>query len=58
MIEIVQVFVILLIIISFTLLIGVPVILATPGEWETSQNIIWSGAGLWSTLVLVLKIFS
>ena len=42
MIEIVQVFVILLIIISFTLLIGVPVILATPGEWETSQNIILS----------------
>ena len=58
MIEIVQVFVILLIIISFTLLIGVPVILATPGEWETSQNIIWSGAGLWSALVILTGIFN
>jgi photosystem II PsbZ protein len=53
MIGIVQVFVFLLIIVSFAMVVGVPVILATPGEWEKSQSIVWSGAGLWSALVLL-----
>jgi hypothetical protein len=36
----------------------VPVILATPGEWEKSQNIVWYGAGLWSALVILTGIFN
>ena len=47
MFSVVQLFVFLLIIVSFAMVVGVPVILATPGEWEKSQSIVWSGAGLW-----------
>jgi len=58
MIGILQVFVSLLILVSFALVVGVPVILATPGEWEKSQGIVWSGAGLWSALVILTGIFN
>ena len=58
MVGILPVFVILLIIVSFAMTVAVPVILATPGEWERSQGIIWSGAGLWSALVLLTGIFN
>ena len=58
MIGIVQVFVLLLILVSFALVVAVPVILATPGEWEKSQGIVWGGAGLWSALVILTGIFN
>ena len=58
MVGIVQVFVVLLIVVSFAMVVGVPVILATPGEWEKSQSIVWSGAGLWSALVIITGIFN
>ena len=49
----IQLLVFLLILVSFAMVVAVPVILATPGEWEKSQNLVWSGAGLWSALVLL-----
>ncbi len=58
MFGIVQLFVLLLILVSFAMVIGVPVILATPGEWEKSQNLVWGGAGLWSALVILTGIFN
>ena len=58
MIGILQVFVSLLILVSFALVVAVPVILATPGEWEKSQGIVWSGAGLRSALVILTGIFN
>ena len=58
MVSILQVFVLLLILVSFAMLVAVPVILATPGEWEKSQGIVWSGAGLWSALVILTGIFN
>ena len=43
----------LLVLFSFALVIGVPVVVASPGEWETSKsNIFGLGAAL-SGLVLV-----
>ena len=57
MIGILPLFVVLLIIVSFALLVAVPVILATPGEWERSQSIVWSGSGVWSALVVLIGIF-
>jgi photosystem II core protein PsbZ len=44
--------------VSFGMVVAVPVILATPGEWEKSQSIVWSGAGLWSALVILTGIFN
>ena len=58
MVGILQVFVFLLVIVSFGMIVAVPVILATPGEWEKSQGIVWSGAGLWSALVILTGIFN
>jgi photosystem II core protein PsbZ len=58
MVGILQVFVFLLVILSFALVVIVPVILATPGEWEKSQSIVWSGAGVWSALVILTGIFN
>lgn len=58
MVGILQILVFLLVIVSFGLVVAVPVILATPGEWEKSQNIVWSGAGIWSALVLLTGIFN
>ena len=58
MVGILQVFVFLLVIVSFAMVVAVPVILATPGEWEKSQSIVWSGAGLWSALVILTGIFN
>jgi photosystem II PsbZ protein len=58
MIGILPLFVVLLIIVSFVMVVAVPVILATPGEWEKSQSIVWSGSGLWSALVVLTGLFT
>ena len=58
MIGILQLLVGVLILVSFAMVVAVPVILATPGEWEKSQSIVWSGAGLWSVLVIITGIFN
>ena len=58
MVGILQVFVFLLVIVSFGMVVAVPVILASPGEWEKSQSIVWSGAGLWSAYVILTGIFN
>ena len=58
MIGILQLLVGVLILVSFAMVVAVPVILATPGEWEKSQSIVWSGVGLWSALVIITGIFN
>ena len=58
MIGILQLLVGVLILVSFAMVVAVPVILATPGEWEKSQSIVWSGAGLLSAIVIITGIFN
>ena len=53
MVGILQVFVFLLVIVSFAMVVAVPVILATPGEWETSKDKVFNLATAWSALVIV-----
>ena len=50
---IIQLLVLGLIIISIASVILIPVILASPGEWEKSKNLVYAGAGIWSILVIV-----
>lgn len=50
---IIQLLVLGLIIISIASAILIPVILASPGEWEKSKNLVYTGAGIWSILVLI-----
>ena len=43
----------LLVLFSFALVIGVPVVVASPGEWETSKSNIFGLGAAWSGIVLV-----
>ena len=40
------------------LVVGVPVILVSPGEWEKSKGVVYTGAGLWFGLVIVTAAFN
>ena len=44
----------LLVLISFGLVITVPVALATPGEWESSKANFTKGFQAWVVLVLII----
>nr|SCW23017.1 Photosystem II protein Z [Nemalion sp. H.1444] len=49
----VQLLVFILIALSTILVVGVPVTLASPGQWEQSKNLIYTGSGLWAGLVII-----
>nr|WCH56358.1 photosystem II protein Z [Hypnea sp.] len=55
---IIQLLVFLLIILSTLLVVGIPVTLASPGQWEQSKNLIYTGAGIWAGLVIITGIFN
>nr|WRK68017.1 PsbZ [Phylloglossum drummondii] len=42
----------------FLLVIGVPVVLASPDGWSSSRNVVFSGASLWIGLVLPVGILN
>nr|YP_009297154.1 photosystem II protein Z [Porphyridium sordidum]AOM66497.1 photosystem II protein Z [Porphyridium sordidum] len=48
-----QILVFALTILSTILVVSIPVILASPGQWEQSKNLVFTGAGVWSGLVIV-----
>jgi|TARA_B110000977_G_scaffold198722_1_gene284251 photosystem II PsbZ protein len=48
---IIQLITFLLVIFSLALVVGVPVVLATPGQWETSKNSIYQYILIWGFLV-------
>ena len=50
---VIQLLVFLLILLSTILVVGVPVTLASPGQWEQSKNLIYTGSGLWAGLVII-----
>nr|YP_009244627.1 photosystem II protein Z [Pyropia pulchra]YP_010925844.1 photosystem II protein Z [Neoporphyra seriata]YP_536997.1 photosystem II protein Z [Neopyropia yezoensis]Q1XDH1.1 RecName: Full=Photosystem II reaction center protein Z; Short=PSII-Z [Neopyropia yezoensis]AIA21549.1 photosystem II protein Z [Neopyropia fucicola]ALL97264.1 photosystem II protein Z [Pyropia endiviifolia]AGH27643.1 photosystem II protein Z [Neopyropia yezoensis]AMK96869.1 photosystem II protein Z [Pyropia pulchra]QFZ6 len=56
MIIAIQLLVLLLIALSTVLVVGVPVVLASPGQWEQSKGLIYTGAGLWTGLVIVTSL--
>nr|QCI04885.1 photosystem II protein Z [Bornetia secundiflora] len=56
MILIVQLLVFTLVILSTLLVVGIPVTLASPGQWEKSQNVIYTSAGIWAGLILITTI--
>nr|AIU44603.1 hypothetical protein [Cyanophora paradoxa] len=45
-----------LVLLSFVLIVAVPVALASPGEWERSQRLIYAGAALWTSLIVVIGV--
>nr|NP_683823.1 photosystem II protein Z [Chaetosphaeridium globosum]Q8M9W6.1 RecName: Full=Photosystem II reaction center protein Z; Short=PSII-Z [Chaetosphaeridium globosum]AAM96552.1 Z protein of photosystem II [Chaetosphaeridium globosum] len=47
-----------LVAISFLLVVGVPVVLASPDGWSTSKNAVFSGASLWIALVFLVGVLN
>lgn len=43
-----------LVIMSFIMVIGVPVAYASPRNWEQSKRLILLGSGVWTLLVLLV----
>jgi len=58
MVVLLQLLVSLLILLSFALVVGVPVILVSPGEWEKSKGLVYTASGLWFGLVIVIAAFN
>jgi photosystem II PsbZ protein len=44
--------------VSFLLVIGVPVVLATPEGWTDNKRTLFSGIGLWFLLVFAVGILN
>jgi photosystem II PsbZ protein len=47
-----------LVILSFALVIGVPVAYASPQNWDQSKSIIWLGSGVWIALVFLVGLLN
>ena len=47
-----------LVLLSFVLVVGVPVVLASPEGWSVSKNTVFSGLSLWIGLVFLVGILN
>nr|QCI07934.1 photosystem II protein Z [Pleonosporium borreri] len=56
MIIVIQLLVFSLVILSTILVISIPIALASPGQWEKSKNLIYTGTGIWVSLILITTI--
>lgn len=55
---VVQLLVLAFVVLSTILVVGIPVTLASPGQWEKSKNLIYTSMGIWVGLVLVTGILN
>ena len=51
MMGIIQLLVFFFIVVSFVMIVSVPVMLATPGVWDKSQRLVVAGFTLWGTVL-------
>ena len=54
----IQILVLGLIMLSTILVVGIPITLASPGQWEQSKNLVYTGAGIWAGLVIITGIIN
>ena len=47
-----------LILLSFALIVGVPVVFATPNGWSENKRVVFSGVSVWLLLVFAIGIFN
>jgi photosystem II PsbZ protein len=47
-----------LIVVSFALVVGVPVVFASPNGWTENKRVVFSGLSLWFVLVFTVGIFN
>nr|ARW68336.1 photosystem II protein Z [Chondria sp. (in: red algae)] len=55
---VVQLLVLTFIILSTLLVVGIPVTLASPGQWEKSKNLIYTSIGVWAGIVIITGILN
>ncbi|MER3589055.1 MAG: photosystem II reaction center protein Z, partial [Mastigocladus sp. ERB_26_1] len=51
-----QIALLALVLVSFAMVIGVPVAYATPQNWNESKKLLWLGSGAWIGLVLLVAL--
>lgn len=47
-----------LVILSFVMVVAVPVAYATPQNWSQSKQLIFLGSGLWAALVILVGVLN
>jgi photosystem II PsbZ protein len=47
-----------LVLLSFVLVVGVPVAYATPQNWNDSKKLLWVGSGVWIGLVFLVGLLN
>jgi photosystem II PsbZ protein len=47
-----------LILLSFALVVGVPVVFASPNGWSENKRVVFSGVSVWLLLVFAIGIFN
>jgi photosystem II PsbZ protein len=47
-----------LVLLSFVLVVGVPVAYATPQNWIESKKLLWVGSGVWVALVFLVGLLN
>ncbi|MEH2193328.1 MAG: photosystem II reaction center protein PsbZ [Nostoc sp.] len=47
-----------LVLLSFVLVVGVPVAYATPQNWNESKKLLWVGSGVWIALVFLVGLLN
>jgi photosystem II PsbZ protein len=47
-----------LVLLSFVMVVGVPVAYASPQNWDQSKPLLYIGSGLWAILVIVVGILN
>lgn len=47
-----------LVLVSFVMVVGVPVAYASPQNWDQSKPLLYIGSGLWAILVIVVGVLN
>ena len=47
-----------LVLLSFVMVVGVPVAYASPQNWDQSKSLIYAGSGLWFALVIAVAVLN
>lgn len=47
-----------LVLLSFAMVIGVPVAYASPQSWDQSKPLLYLGSGLWFALVIIVGVLN
>jgi len=58
MTSILQIALLGLVLVSFALVVGVPVVFASPNGWTENKGVVFSGLSLWFLLVFAVGVFN